>query len=138
MIRAWGKLFVGLALWLQSQWLERSKSRRPGPAVLARLTLPRWLFGRRGQGDSAGRYHVRTAVTSGSVSTTLARLYYCPLWFFPVGFLQGPDRIGYWRPEQIAGRSWSSISMVEESKKPLLMDSLRKGGPALAQAQCLA
>lgn len=129
---AWGKLFIGLALWLQRRgW---TLNRPPKGQRIGDLTLPRWLLAAVAKEIQELKVpHTNDPDSAVSIwmdqQPRLARLYYLLSGFR--GFLQVPE------PDRLFGELnklqalLEQYPMVEEEQRPLLMDALRKQGQRL-------
>ncbi|WP_022961740.1 CYTH domain-containing protein [Halopseudomonas pelagia] len=129
---AWGKLFIGLALWLQRRgW---TLNRPPKGQRIGALSLPRWLLAAVSKEIQELKVpHTNDPDSAVSIwmdqQPRLARLYYLLSGFR--GFLQVPE------PDRLFGELnklqalLEQYPQVEEEQRPLLMDALRKQGQRL-------
>lgn len=129
---AWGKLFIGLALWLQCQgW---TLNRPPKGQRIGALTLPRWLLAAVGKEIQELKVpHTNDPDPAVSIwmdqQPRLARLHYLLSGFR--GFLQVPE------PDRLFGELnklqalLEQYPLVEDEQRPLLMEALRKQGQRL-------
>lgn len=130
--RAWGQLFIGLALWLQRQgW---TLNRPPKGRRIGAMTLPRWLLAAVAKEIQELKVpHTNDPDSAVSIwmdqQPRLARLHYLLSGFR--SFLQVPE------PDRLFGELnklqalLEQYPMVEEEQRPLLMDALRKQGQRL-------
>lgn len=129
---AWGKLFIGLALWLQCQgW---TLNRPPKGQRIGALSLPRWLLAAVGKEIQELKVpHNNDPDSAVSIwmdqQPRLARLYYLLSGFR--GFLQVPEADRLFGELNKLQALLEQYPTVAEEQRPLLMEALRKQGQRL-------